>query len=98
MCAFSLFASLVRSLIVELVLLAFAEYVSGFDMFSELWFTNIYLRLTHGHKRKDKRYVILGLPKCLMSKLFFHLQILRVVLTSYCRLRLHFINEKNMQF
>ena len=95
---FPLFASLLRSLIVELLLLSFAEYVLGFYMFSKLWFANIYLRLTHGHKRKDKRYVILGLSKCSVSKLFFHLQIIRVVLTSYCRLQLHFINEKNMQF
>ena len=95
---FPLFASLVHSLIVELVLLSFAEYVLGFYMFSKLWFANIYLRLTHGHKRKDKRYVILGLPRCSVSKLFFHLQIIRVVLTSYCRLQLHFINVKNMQF
>ena len=43
-------------------------------------------------------YVIVGLPKCSVSKLFFHLQISRVVLTSYCRFQLHFINEKNMHF
>jgi hypothetical protein len=95
---FPLFASLVRSLIVELVLLPFPEYVSGFYMFSEFWFGNIYLRVTHGHKRKDKQYVILGLPKCSVSKLFFHLQIIRVVVTSCCRFQFHFINEKNMPF
>ena len=43
-------------------------------------------------------YVIVGLPKCSVSKLFFHLQIIRMVLTSYCRFQLHFINEKNMHF
>ena len=92
MYTFPMFSSLVRSLIIELVLLPFPEYVSGSYMFSEFWFGNIYLTVTHGHKRKDKRYVILGLSKCSVSKLFFQLQIIRVVLTSYCRFQLHLIN------
>ena len=92
MYTFPMFASLVRSLIIELVLLPFPEYVSGSYMFSEFWFGNIYLTVTHGHKRKDKRYVILGLSKSSVSELFFQLQIIRVVLTSYCRFQLHLIN------
>ena len=91
-CTFPMFASLVHSLIIELVLLPFAEYVSGSYMFSEFWFGNIYLTVTHGHMRKDKRYVMLGLSNCSLSKLFFLLQIIRVVLTSYCRFQLHLIN------
>ena len=92
MYTFPMFASLVHSLIIELVLLPFPEYVSGSYMFSEFWFGNIYLTVTHGHKRKHKRYVILGLSKCSVSELFFQLQIIRVVLTSYCRFQLHLIN------
>ena len=39
-------------LIVELVLLPFSEKVSGFYTLSIFWFSNIYLTVTRGHKRK----------------------------------------------
>ena len=42
--------------------------------------------------RERIKDVILGLSKCSVSKLFFQLQIIRVVLTSYCRFQLHVIN------